>query len=222
MSEHPKPHRDLTKVPDELWQVARERERVIRPLVLEPPAYGARVEQMAAAAETLGITPQYLYRLVKAYEADPRTQSLLPKAAGRKTGMRRLDPRVEAIIEEEIQTNSPKLLKPKKSALMKGIHARCKAECLPKPARETVDLRLAAISKRKQTKRRHGAKRARDEYAPVWGSLEAERPLQIVQIDHTPCDIMAIEPETWEVHPDGDGPPAADHADRYPPSVQHP
>lgn len=199
MSEHRKPQRDLTRVPDNLWQMAREREQAIRPLVLKRLAYGARGEQLAAAADALGVSLQHFYRLMRAYEADPRAQSLLPKAPGRKTGTRRLDPRVEAIIEEEIQTQYLGLLKPKKSKLVKGIHARCKTEGVPKPARETVELRLAAVSKREQARRRSGAKKARDEFAPIWGALEAERPLQIVQIDHTPCDLMAIEPETLEV-----------------------
>lgn len=148
MPERPKPHRELAKVPDALWQTAKERERVIRPLALEPRAYGARGEQLAAAAEALRVSHQHLYRLIRAYEADPRTQSLLPRTPGRKTGTRHLAKRVETIIEEEIQTNYLKLLKPKKAALVKGIHARCKREGLQKPARETVELRLAAISKR--------------------------------------------------------------------------
>ncbi|QCO00044.1 hypothetical protein D3093_32780 (plasmid) [Azospirillum argentinense] len=113
--------------------------------------------------------------------------------------MRRLHPRVETIIEEEIQTRYMDLLKPKKSLLMKGIHARCAAEGLGKPARETVEARLAVISKREQTKRRHGPKKAREDFAPIRGSLEAERALEIVQIDHTPTDVMGVEPDTLEV-----------------------
>jgi len=76
---HPPKDKPLTDVPDTIWAVARERERVVRALVEKPPAYGARSEMMAAAAAELGITLQYLYRLLKAYEADPRTRSLLPK-----------------------------------------------------------------------------------------------------------------------------------------------
>ncbi|MCR6630172.1 MAG: hypothetical protein NVV74_09060 [Magnetospirillum sp.] len=184
-------------MPDEVWQTARKRERVIRTLVQQPVLYGARSEAMVAAANELGITLQYLYRLVKAYAADPRTRSLLPKIPGPQAGLRRLHPRVETIIEEEIQTRYMDLLKPKKSLLMKGIHARCAAEGLGKPARETVEARLAVISKREQTKRRHGPKKAREDFNPIRGSLEAERALEIVQIDHTPTDVMGWSPTRW-------------------------
>ena len=135
----------LAKVPDDAWQAAREREKVIRALVHEPPPYGARVEAMDAAAAELGLNSHHIYRLMKAYEADPRTRSLLPKSPGPPAGRRRLHPRVETIIEEEIQTRYMDLLKPKKSLLMKGIRARCAAEGLGKPARETVEARLERI-----------------------------------------------------------------------------
>ncbi len=94
------------------------------------------------------MTIQYLYRLINAYEADPRTRSLLPRSPGPPTGIRRLDSRVEAIIEDEIQTRYLDLLKPRKSLLVKGVQARCTQEGLAKPARETINARLAGISKR--------------------------------------------------------------------------
>ncbi|SMH28445.1 Mu transposase C-terminal domain-containing protein [Azospirillum agricola] len=199
MPRHPHSSQALTTVSEEDWALAREREPIVRDLVQNPPAYGARAEAMAAAASELALTPNHLYRLLKAYEAAPRTRSLLLKAPGPASGGKRLDDRVEAIIEEEIKGTYLTLHHPKKSLLMKGIHARCAAEGLTRPARQTVDTRLAAISKREQTKRRHGRKRARDEFNPIRGSLEAERALEIIQIDHTPTDLMAVEPDSLEV-----------------------
>ncbi|CAO3439467.1 hypothetical protein [Azospirillum argentinense] len=60
------------------------------------------------------------------------------------------------------------------------------------------------ISKREQTKRRHGPKKAREDFNPIRGSLEAERALEIVQIDHTPTDVMGVEPDcesAWNKDP---------------------
>lgn len=107
---------------------------------------------MAAAAGELNVASNHLYRLFKAYEADPRARSLLLKTPGPAGGVQRLDHRVEAIIEEEIGGNYLTLLRPKKSLLMKGVQARCAAEGLTKPARQSVDARLAVLSKREQTK----------------------------------------------------------------------
>jgi putative transposase len=91
--DHPRRDKPLTGVPDEVWEAARDRERVIRQLVLAPPVYGTRSEVMTTAAAELGLSPHHLYRLLKAYGADPRTRSLLPKTPGPQAGQRRLDPR---------------------------------------------------------------------------------------------------------------------------------
>jgi len=79
-----RPHsaKGLTSVPDAAWETARRRERIVRPLLQNPVAYGARSEAVAAAAAELDVTIQYLYRLIKVYEADPRTRSLLPRSPG--------------------------------------------------------------------------------------------------------------------------------------------
>jgi hypothetical protein len=79
-----RPHsaKGLTSVPDAAWETARRRERIIRALLQNPVAYGVRSEAVAAAAAELDVTIQYLYRLIKVYEADPRTRSLLPRSPG--------------------------------------------------------------------------------------------------------------------------------------------
>jgi hypothetical protein len=79
-----RPHsaKGLTSVPDAAWETARRRERIVRVLLQNPVAYGARSEAVAAAAAELDMTIQYLYRLIKVYEADPRTRSLLPRSPG--------------------------------------------------------------------------------------------------------------------------------------------
>ena len=51
------------------WETARRRERIVRALLQNPGAYGARSEAVAAAATELDVTIQYLYRLIKVYEA---------------------------------------------------------------------------------------------------------------------------------------------------------
>ena len=43
------------------------------------------------------------------------------------------------------------------------------------------------------TARREGRKAARDRFAPAIGSLEAEWPLSLVQIDHTLVDVIVVD-----------------------------
>lgn len=189
----------LNDIPDELWEIGKAREKIVRELVLNPPPFGARVEAMQAAAAELGITVKQLYQVIRQYKADPRTRSVVPQTGGRPAGLRFLDPRVEEIIEAEVRTSFLALLKPKKAQLVRDIRARCAQEGLPLPSRDSIELRLSKISKREQTKHRLGKKAAKDKYDLIRGSLEADYPLHIVQIDHTPMDIHAVEEDTREL-----------------------
>lgn len=180
------------------WALARAREPVVRRFVGEERAYGERTKAAAEAAAELGIARSLLYRLAKAYKADPRTRSLLPGTRGMAAGTRLLDGGVEAVIAEEIEANYLSRLQPSKAKLVRDIHARCQAEGLPRPARRTVLARLAKTSRREQLKRRRGAKEAADKHDPALGECPAGRPLELVQIDHTPADVIAVEPGTHE------------------------
>jgi putative transposase len=190
---------DLSKVPDESWELAKGREAEIRPLVLDPPPRDARREALAKAARNLGLSEVYLYRLMRRYRANPCVESILAERAGPKPGARKLIARVEEIIEEETHTNYLTMNKPNVSTFVLSIHARCWSENLPKPSRKTIERRLALISKKEQMKRRLGAKKAHEKFAPIKGSLVADRPLQIMQMDHTRADVIAIDEETGEV-----------------------
>ena len=61
------------------------------------------------------------------------------------------------------------------------------------PTRRTVQRRLDAMDAREVMKAREGAKAARHRFASVTGSNRAKLPLDIVQIDHTPADIILVD-----------------------------
>lgn len=190
---------DLTQVPNETWELAKAREAEIRPLVLDPPPKNDQAEAVSRAARNLGLSNAYLYRLVNRYRVDPRTESMVPERRGPKPGARKITDRVEGIIEEQIRNNYLTMNKPGMATVVRSIHAQCWSENLPKPSRKTIEKRLGAINKKEQMRRRLGAKKAQEKFGLIKGSLVAERPLQIVQIDHTRADVLAIDEETGEV-----------------------
>ena len=81
--------------------MACEREAVIRPLAQADPLSPGQVD---AGAALLGLSRSSVYRLVARFKRRPTTSSLLPAKAGRPGSLRLLDPRVEAIMEEAIQS----------------------------------------------------------------------------------------------------------------------
>jgi hypothetical protein len=82
------------------WELACERETVIRPL-----AQAVRLEswQVADAANAIGLGRSATYRLIALFKRRPKTSTLLPAKSGRRHSTRWLDPRVEAIVEQTIQ-----------------------------------------------------------------------------------------------------------------------
>ena len=74
---------------------------------------------------------------------------------------------------------------------------RCFAEHqLPTPNYRTVVKRVAAIDPRLAMTKRDGAKAARDKFGPVGVSrLRPERLMEVLQIDHTPVDVIVVDQE---------------------------
>jgi putative transposase len=117
----------------------------------------------------------------------------LPRRRGRPHGHLRLDAAREALIASAIDEYYLTRQQPSLSALMMEIRRRALQQELVTPSRGSVQRRLQQRSLREVTRRRRGAKAARDQFAAVTGSLIAERPLAIVQIDHTLVDVMLVD-----------------------------
>jgi putative transposase len=83
-----------------------------------------------AALAQLGIPRSTLFRAVARFRRTRRTSSLLPLKRGKREGSLLLDPRVERIVEEQIERFWLKKEKPRLSALMERVHDACHVEGL--------------------------------------------------------------------------------------------
>ncbi len=100
---------------------------------------------------------------------------------------------VEAIIEDHLSRYYLRRERPSLARVVREIRSACAEQGLQQPTRRTVQRRLDAIDAREVMKAREGAKAARQRFAPVKGQNAAERPLDVVQIDHTPADIILVD-----------------------------
>lgn len=182
------PARDID---DDRWKIAVARERVIRDLA------GRSISRSEAemAAKRLGESVAYIYRLRRRYEADPRTQSLAPEKGGRRRGARLLSPETEAIISAVIETYFASPQKPTVSAAHREIGRLCRLTDVPVPSLKAVRARIQAHDQIKLSRKREGAAKTKALVGPVKGELSAERPLKIVQIDHTLVDVIVVDDE---------------------------
>jgi putative transposase len=181
---------ELSGVAEPQWVEARRCFPVIQRLSKIPRRTEAQV--VAAAAE-LGYSRAQVYALLSRFLADPRLTSLLPRRRGPTRGGSRLSREIDQLVDEVIETVYLTRQRPRLVDLVTEIRRRCRAAGLTAPSRKAVSARLNAKPRKEVVARRHGAKAARDQFAPAIGSLEAEWPLSLVQIDHTPVDVIVVD-----------------------------
>lgn len=185
---------DHLEADDESWALAHERAKAIRKLVLIDDEQH-RAAAIRAAAVELGVSRAGLYRMISRFQVAGTTSALLPRRQGRPAGSRSLDARREAVISREIETFYLRPERPKLSQLIERIAQRCDAAGMRAPNWRTVHARVGALDAKVVAAKRQDVVALRDLLATP-GELSATRPLDIVQIDHTPVDVMIVDAET--------------------------
>ena len=174
---------------------AQRRASVLRPLV---QAYLSRAGSLESgigdAVWELGVSRTTVWRWIRRLAAEGgRTSALVPRKRGRRNGSVMVPGDVEGIIEEHLTRYYLRRERPSLARVVTEIRSACRERGLQPPTRRTVQRRLDAMDAREVMKAREGAKAARQRFAPVTGRNRSERPLDVVQIDHTPADIILVD-----------------------------
>lgn len=183
-------HPDLESIPDERWEIAQTRFDIIRPLLSDPQRTRAKVQ---ARAVEFGKHTNSLYAWIKLYEECGTLTVLMPQERSDK-GQIRVDSAIEQIIQKAIDEEY--LTRQQKSPVKvyEAIQAMCKNAGLKPPHSNTIRNRLNALPESLKIHRRRGAKAARDKFEPTLGQFPgADYPYSVVQIDHTPLDIITVD-----------------------------
>ncbi|HEX8459718.1 MAG TPA: Mu transposase C-terminal domain-containing protein [Pyrinomonadaceae bacterium] len=182
---------ELSQVSDADWQEANRRFQIIRPLLsLQRRTKEAVAEQARASS----VHHSTLYRWIDAYERIGLVSALLPSKRGYPQGRLRLSPEVEAVIQATIEDFYLHKQKRSVQATCDEVLRRCRNAKLPPPHPNTIRNRIALISEKVRLERRHGGRAAKEKFAPLIGHFPgADYPLSVVQIDHTPLDIILVD-----------------------------
>src|SRR5450756_635816 len=174
------------------WGVALLREAVIRPLA-EHSRLSA--ESVAEAADQLGLSRSILYKLLQRYRRRPQTSSLLPWKRGRKPDASLLGDERKALLSECIDEFYLRPERPSLAALHLEVRRRFAQQTLAVPNYRTVRRRAEAVDARTRIRRRDGAKKALELGPLSVSSLQPQRALEVVQIDHTLVDAIVVHRE---------------------------
>jgi putative transposase len=177
-------------IKEEHMEIAKRRLNIIKPLL----RYDRTRKDVEDRARKFGISAETLYNWINKYEAEGTLSSLAPefdKRGGK--GKHRVSEEVAEIITKVIED----YLEAGKRLLIKEIYKEVKIKCMNikiKPPHEnTVRNRINEISKRRITERTEGSAKAQALYDPIKGSFNVRHPLEVIQIDETPLDIIVVD-----------------------------
>lgn len=184
---------DIGAVEPYKWERAVEIYDAIEPLV----AMGAKrtradVQKVADSVEKHIAT---VYRWLEDYESTGLVSSLMRKPR-KDSGTKRLDEGVEKVIGTTIENFflTKQVRTPAKTAY--EVRKLCIQSGLTPPDPSTVRNRIYEISEEYRLRRRRGSKAADERFQPLRGSFPgADFPLAVVQIDHTPVDVIIVDDE---------------------------
>ena len=177
-------------VPGDAWQEACRRESVVRPMVAERRLSR---QAMTEACAQLGLRKSQVYELLRRYRSDPRITSLVPSSGGTTKGADRLAPEIAAVIEQCIERFYLSRQKLTGAALFEAVEHECRSAGLKAPSLNAVRRRVAAKPLAEAVRAREGAAAAKQRFRPVPGSLKTAWPLDVLQMDHTPMDLIVVD-----------------------------
>lgn len=182
---------DLADISDADREEMRARGRVIKQLC---DSGRVSLEAAKVAAADLAVSIPTIYRWVRKYRQSRRLSSLLPTKPNGGRGKVRLHPEVDAIVRSVIEN----FYLTKQQHTIRDAYEEvvrvCREDGMTAPTYEAIRLRIKALPPRVLLERRAHKKEARDKFLPRGGRYdEANFPLAIVQIDHTPLDIMVVD-----------------------------
>lgn len=183
--------RDLLDYSEGEWAEAQRRLEIIKPLLADPLRTRSGVEKIA---KDNGVHVATLYKWMKSYQLSGHVSSLVPEKRGRKTGTRLLPQQIETIIQSVIEELY--LTKDRGTAqdVVDEVTRRCRRLKLRPPNHNTVRLRIADLPPSSTLNKRGRRDEARDRYSPILGSFPgAGQPYGVVQIDHTPANVIVVD-----------------------------
>ncbi len=182
---------DIAMIGSEDWAEAEKRFSAIQPL-LGNIVVGRR--EVTARGLEVGVDVATLYRWLKRYKQWGEKLALIPRKRGWREGSPRISEEASRIIERVIVEFFLQPQRPTIPKTIEQIREACEAEQVTPPGTTAIRARLKGIPDKAFLRGRGFAEKARNKYNPTPGSFPgADYPLAVVQIDHTPLDILLVD-----------------------------
>lgn len=181
---------DLAAIPDEQLQDANRTYEIIKPLL----AMSARTKaDVQACADTHGVGRSTIYRWLHEFDRIGRV-SVFVRRPRKDKGRACLPKKLEEVVTDTIKVHYLTKQKKKPAKVIQEVGNLCKKLGLEPPHPNTIRNRIKKLDAYEKKKSREGNKAARDAYSSSKGHFPgADYPLSVVQVDHTPVDIILVD-----------------------------
>jgi putative transposase len=187
----PQSNQDMAEIADEDWRVAQERLAAIKPL-LDRMHVGR--DDVEARGKELGVDPATLYRWLQRYNAYGVATALIPQKRGWKAGNSRIGAEADALIEQVIRSFYLTPQRPTAQKTVIEVLRACQAKGIKAPGASAIRARISRIAEKEQLRGRGYKEQAKNKFFPAAGTFpNADFPLAVMQIDHTPADIILVD-----------------------------
>ena len=180
---------DLSQIAEQEWNEAHRRAVIVRPLVEFKHCPRNRAREAAVA---LGLSERQVYRLIKRLrDSFGDLTALLTGVSGGGRGKQRLATPRENLLNRLITELF--LTRQKRSAadLVRAIRSQSLKSALKPASESTIRRHLKALSLAERCKRGESHPEAK----PIYGVTPiSDIPFDWLQIDHTPVDLIIVDP----------------------------
>ena len=183
--------KDISEINDSEYKEAKRRYEAILPLLEKNLSRKDSVEY----SKKIGIHFTTLYRWQERYKSTGTILGLISNKVGAKKGNTRLNNEIEILIKRIIDSYYLTIQKPSVQSVVDKVLAECKKMNIIAPHSNTIRNRIESISEYEKLKKQGSKSIARTRYEPTPNKFEADYPLQLIEIDHTPCDIILVDDE---------------------------
>ena len=183
--------KDISEINDSEYNEAKRRYEAILPLLEKNLSRKDSVEY----SKKIGIHFTTLYRWQERYKSTGTILGLISNKVGAKKGNTRLNSEIEILIKRIIDNYYLTIQKPSIQSVVDKVLAECKRMNIIAPHSNTIRNRIESITEYEKLKKQGNRGIARTKYEPAPNKFEADYPLQLIEIDHTPCDIILVDDE---------------------------
>ena len=191
---NPAVYKDIDEYSNEEFKEIKQKYSAIQPLLSNDISR----EEIEQHAEKIGVHFTTLYRWLKKYKSTGTLTGLLPKPSGRKKGETRLDFMTEDVMQDVINNYYLTKQRPSVQSVINKINIECKNRGITAPSKNTIRNRIHKLTEYDVLKKQGNRSIARTKFEPVPGTFETDYPMQLIQIDHTPVDLILVDDDTRE------------------------